>query len=137
MMKIDSTVRRETKYIAIWVFLLSLIMQAVFLIIGKWDYTVLLGNVFSGAIAVLNFLLMGITVQKAVEKSEKDAAAMMKASQSMRSLLLFVVVVLGIALPFFNGFAAVIPMFFPRIAIAIRPFLDRKKALEEVKKDGE
>lgn len=137
MMKIDVTVHRETKYIAVWVFLLSLFMQAVFLIIGKWDYTVLLGNVLGGAVAVLNFLLMGITVQKAVEKSEKDAAAMMKTSQSMRSLLLFITVILGIALPFFNGIATVVPMFFPRIAIAIRPFLDRKKALEEVKKDGE
>lgn len=133
MSKIDSTVLRETRYIAVWVFLLSIVMQAVFLIVGKWDYTVLLGNLFSGIMAVANFLLMGITVQKAVEKDEKDAKAMMKASQGMRTLMLFIVVVLGITLPCFNSIAAVIPMFFPRIAIAIVPLRDRKKKSGEVK----
>ncbi len=48
-MKIDAIVRRETIYIAVWVGILSLLMEAVFLIIGKWDYTVLLGNLLSGA----------------------------------------------------------------------------------------
>lgn len=52
-MKIDATVRRETIYIAVWVGILSLLMEAVFLIIGKWDYTVLLGNLLSGAVVQL------------------------------------------------------------------------------------
>ena len=39
MMKIDKTVARETRYIALWVICLSLIMQAVFLIIGEWECT--------------------------------------------------------------------------------------------------
>ena len=47
--------------------------ELVFLIIGKWDYTVLLGNLLSGCAAVLNFLLMGITVQNALSKDEKSA----------------------------------------------------------------
>ena len=41
MKKLDATVRQETKYIAVWVLLFSAVMEAVFLIIGKWDYTVL------------------------------------------------------------------------------------------------
>lgn len=54
MKKVDKTVLRETGYIALFVILLSVLMQAVFLIIGKWDYTVLLGNLLSAA-AVGNF----------------------------------------------------------------------------------
>lgn len=136
-MKIDKTVMRETKYIAAWVIILSLIMQAVFLIIGRWDYKVLLGNLFSGVMAVVNFLLMGITVQKAIEKDEKEAKTAMRLSQSLRTLMLFAVLVLGLTLPCFNGAAAVIPMFFPRIAIALRPIWDKKVNDGEVKKDGE
>lgn len=73
MKKIDSTVVHETKFIALAVIFFSAVTELVFLIIGKWDYTVLLGNLLSGCAAVLNFLLMGITVQNALSKDEKSA----------------------------------------------------------------
>ncbi|MBE6884281.1 MAG: ATP synthase subunit I [Ruminococcaceae bacterium] len=121
MKKMDETVKRETLYIAVWVAILSAVMQAVFLIIGHWDYTVLLGNLLSGGAAVANFLLMGITVQSAVAKEEKEAKNTMKMSQSLRTLLLFAVVVLGVLLDCFNIWASIIPLFFPRIAVMFRP----------------
>lgn len=137
MKKTDRTVLKETKYIAAWVIILSVVMEAVFLIIGIWDYKVLLGNIFGGAVAVLNFLLMGMTVQKAVMTNEKDASASMKLSQALRNLMLLIAAVLAITLPIFNGAAAIIPLFFPRIAIAFVPFRDRKANNEEVKNNGE
>lgn len=130
MGKINNTILRETRYIAVWVIILSVIMEAVFLIIGKWDYKVLLGNIFGGIFAVLNFLLMGITVQRAVTREENDGKALVRTSQSLRTLMLFIAVTAGLVIPFFNGFAAVIPMFFPRIAIALIPLRD-KRALSE------
>lgn len=136
MMKTDNTVLRETKYIAAWVIILSVVMEAVFLIIGVWDYKVLLGNLFGGAVAVLNFLLMGITVQKAVMKDENGAATSMKLSQTLRNLMLLIAAVLAITLPFFNAATAIIPLFFPRIAIAFVPLRDRKANNEEVKNNG-
>ena len=57
-------------------------MQAVFLIIRMWDYTVILGNLLGAAVNVLNFFLMALTVQKAVEKEEKEAKQTMKLSHS-------------------------------------------------------
>ena len=72
-MTVDKTVRRETLFVAAWVGIFSLFMQAVFLVIGRWDYTVLLGNLLGAAAAVGNFFLMGLTVQSAVQKEEKDA----------------------------------------------------------------
>lgn len=128
MKKIDATVIQETKYISLWVLLLSVLMQAVFLVIGKWDYTVLLGNILSGVAAILNFFLMGITVQKALEKDEKDAKSSMKVSQLYRFLFLVVVVVIGMALSCFSTWTVIIPMFFPRIAIAFRPLFDKKRS---------
>lgn len=125
MTKIDKTVIKETKYIGSWVVLLSAVMEAVFLVLGKWDYTVLLGNILTGIADVLNFLLMGITVQKAVEKEEKAARAAMKVSQMYRTLFMLVVVIIGVVAPCFNIWAVIIPLFFPRIAIAIRPILDK------------
>lgn len=127
MKKVGEAVARETKYIAAWVVILSIIMQAVFLLSGHWDYAVILGNLLSGAFAVLNFFLMGITVQKAVEKDEKGARAQMRASQSMRTFMLFAVAAVGVLVPCFNTWASIIPLFFPRIAIAARPLFKNQE----------
>ena len=129
MNKIDKTVWNETKYIAIFVLLFSALMQAVFLIIRQWDYTVLLGNLLSGAAAVGNFFFMGLTVQAAVNKEQKQAMNMMKLSQSGRMLFLFAIAAVGILLPCFNIWTTILPLFFPRIAIAFRPlFLKQEQA---------
>lgn len=123
MLKLNDTVKKETLYIASWVLIFSAIMEAVFLIIGKWDIYVLLGNILGGAAGVINFLLLGITVQKAVEKDEKDAKGFMKASQSLRTFMLFVIAALGAALSVFNIWSTLISLLFPRIAIAISPLV--------------
>ena len=127
MKKIDQTVLKETGYIASWALIFSVLMQAIFLVIGKWNYTVLLGNVLSFALAVLNFFLMGLTVQSAVLKEQKEAKTAMKVSQLYRMLLMLIGVIVGVVLPVFNTWAVVIPIFFPRLAIIFRPFFDRKK----------
>lgn len=117
---------RETAYIGVWTLIFSAVMQAVFLVIGNWDYTVLLGNLFGGAAVILNFFLMGITVQKALAKDEKEARQTMKASQSLRMLMLMLVLLLALLLPCFNLISVAIPLLFPRIAIIFRPFFDKK-----------
>lgn len=126
MKNIDPVVKKETKYISLWVLILSLLMQAVFLILGKWSLTVLWGNLLGGGTAILNFFLMGLGVQKAVQKEEKDAKATLRLSQSYRFLLLILVAIFGFALEIFHSVAVILPLFFPRIAVGIRPFLDKK-----------
>lgn len=125
MTKVDDTVRRETVYIAVWVLLLSMIMQAVFLVVGKWDLSVLFGNVLSAFGAIANFFLMGITIQKAVDKEQKEAAQTMKFSQTMRLFMQFAFLAVGVL--FFNPITSIVPLFFPRIAVAFRPYLDKKQ----------
>ncbi len=125
MPKLDPTVKQETTYITYTVILLSVLMQAVFLLIGKWDYTVLLGNLLSGSAAVGNFLLLGLTVQRAVTKEEKDARTLMKLSQTYRLLGLLVIAIIGFAAPVFHPIAVVLPLLFPRVAIAMRPLFKK------------
>ncbi|MBQ4574221.1 MAG: ATP synthase subunit I [Clostridia bacterium] len=121
MNKNNSVIIRESMYIAVWVILLSCLMEAVFLIIGLWDCTVLLGNLLSGVVAVLNFYLMGITVEKAIIKEEKDASNFMRLSQTARMLMTFAAVAVGVLLPYFHIVSLLLPLFFPRIAIIFRP----------------
>ena len=130
MQKVDQTVRKETGYIAYVVLILSVLMQAVFLIIGKWDYTVLLGNTLGAVAAILNFFLMGLTVQCATQKEEKNAKNTMKLSQNLRTVCLFAIAALGVLLSCFSAVATLIPLFFPRIAAGIRPLFLKKEDTE-------
>ena len=86
MKKIDRTILVETAYIAAAVLIFSMLMQSVFLIIGKWDTTVLFGNLLGGGAAVLNFFLMGLGVQKALGKEQKEAANVTELSKVTRVL---------------------------------------------------
>ena len=127
MKKTDSAVIKATAYIASVVLIFSVLMQAVFLVIGKWHYTVLLGNLLGGSVAVFNFFLMGLTVQRAVKMEEKDAKTAIKAPQSLRMVMLFVVAAVGVLLPCFHTVSVLIPLLFPRIAIALQPIFTSKK----------
>ncbi len=123
--KIDKAVKTETVYIAVWVLILSALMQAVFLLIGRWDYTVLCGNVLGGGAAVLNFFLMGLGVQKAVTQDEQTARSTVKLSQTGRLMMLLGFAIIGLIVPVFHTIAVIVPMLFPRVAIALHPVVDR------------
>ena len=118
--KVDPTVKAETRFIALVVLILLALMEAVFLIIGKWDYTVLLGCLYGAAIAVGNFFLMGLTVKKCLTLEPDEAKKRMKLSQQGRLMLMLVLCMIGAALPCFNTVALLVPQFFPRIGVTIR-----------------
>ena len=126
MKKIDPTIIKETSYIGTVAFLFNIVMQSVFLIIGEWDYTVLLGGMLGFIASVGNFFLMGLSVQSAVTKEEKDAKNTMKLSQNLRLLFLFVIAVIAYVVPVFHVIAVIIPYIFPRLAIALVPILRKK-----------
>ena len=91
MKKIDEAVKHETLYIFAVTVILSALFQSGTLILRVWDYTVLLGNLLGIVAATGNFFLMGLSVQAALEKEEKEARNIMKVSQSGRLFLLLIV----------------------------------------------
>lgn len=122
MKKIDPVVKKETVYVAVWTVVLTVLMHAVFLILGKWELPVLWGSILGAAVTVLNFLLLGIGVQIAVSKSEeKEAKNTVRTSHTLRWILLVALAVAGIAIPFLNALATILPLLFPQIAMLFRP----------------
>ena len=115
-MKIDGTVKKETAYVAIAEAILIAVMLAVYLIISKFTLNVLFAALTSGAVAVLNFFVMGLTVQKAVTvDDDSDRRKLIRASQLVRLLVIGVVVIVCAVFPKFDIFALFIPLFFPRL----------------------
>lgn len=115
-MKIDGTVKKETAYVAVAEAILIAIMLAVYLIISKFTLNVLFAALTSGAVAVLNFFVMGLTVQKAVTvDDDSDRRKLIRASQLVRLLVMGVVVIVCAVFPKLDIFALFIPLFFPRL----------------------
>lgn len=74
-MKIDPAVKKTTLQIAAGVLVGTGIMFLVFAMLGKLDYTVILGGLLGDVAAVGNFFLMGLAVQKAAQGAADSAPA--------------------------------------------------------------
>ena len=149
-MKVQPAVRQETARIALGTGILTVLMIAVFLIIGRFDWTVLTGALLGWAAAVGNFFLMALTVQKAAddmkpietpetadgdEDSDADEKELplsedakrgkqrMQLSYTLRMLGLAVIAILGVTLPWFQSVAVLVPLLFPRLVIAFEGIL--------------
>ena len=79
-----------------------------------FDYTVILGGIGGGVIAVLNFFLMGLAVQKAASATDEGTARMkLKASYSQRFMMMILWVIVAIVAPCFQFVAGIAPLLFP------------------------
>ena len=79
-----------------------------------FDYTVILGGIGGGMIAVLNFFLMGLAVQKAASATDEGTARMkLKASYSQRFMMMILWVIAAIVAPCFQFVAGIAPLLFP------------------------
>lgn len=128
--KIEPAVKTETKRIAIGVVAMSVIMEIVFAVLGRLDYTVLLGNLLGGGWAVLNFFIMALAVQKSVKReTPQEAKLVLQNSYTKRLLCLVGILLIGMKVDYFYWVTVVIPLFFPRITIAIvkLPIFQRKE----------
>ncbi|MBP3902057.1 MAG: ATP synthase subunit I [Blautia sp.] len=123
-------VKKETRNIAVSEIIGVAIMLFVFFILHMlipdkvpFDYRVVLAGIAGGGIAVLNFFLMGITVQKVAETEDEQAAVRkMRTSYTYRMLLQGLWAVLSIVLPCFQFAAGLIPLLIPGAAIKARGF---------------
>ena len=137
----DPAVKKETGYIAAWVILLSLIMEAVFLLLRKWDLSVLFGNLGGAVVSVGNFFLMALIATRAVDRAVKngkpeEAAARVKATTMTRLLGCVLLCVLLIAVFKTNVYATLIPMLFPRIGIVFWPKFNKNRGMEQAGTEG-
>ena len=115
-MKLSPAILKETKHIAIGVLIGDVLMLAVFALLKRLDYTVILGALLGSAAAVLNFFVMGVRAQRAMADPDR-ARIIIQRSYTTRMLLMVAVMALGVAAPCFHVVAVVIPFLLPSITI--------------------
>ena len=85
-----------------------------------FDYTTILAGIIGGGVAILNFFLMGLAVQKAASATDEGTARMkLKASYSQRFLMMMLWVIAAIVAPCFHFVAGIAPLLFPGTGIKI------------------
>lgn len=133
-MKLQPAVVRETGRVAAGVALMLLVMLAVFLALGRLNASVLLGGLYGSAIAVVNFLLLGITVQNTVTGIQSEdtiqqnrAKSKMQTSYTLRMLGMVALAIVGIRFFGFHSLAVILPLVFPRVVIPLINLLDKRR----------
>ena len=118
---VQPAVKKETKRVVMITGAGVILMWILFAILHftmpdkvPFDYTVILGGIGGGAIAVLNFFLMGLAVQKAASATDEGTARMkLKASYSQRFMMMILWVIVAIVAPCFQFVAGIAPLLFP------------------------
>jgi len=121
-MKLSPSVKKETGHITLGVLAGDAIMIAVFAVLKRLDYTVLLGALLGSAAAIGNFLLMCLAVQRAMEDPDR-AKAIVQGSYGKRMLGMVAVMVVGLVVPWFNGIAVLVPFLLPGLTIKVMQLL--------------
>ena len=122
-MKLQSASRKEIRRICIGTLVLDILLIAgLFLLsqfgIGTFDYRVLIGVAGGTVIAVLNFTLMCLTVQKAVNiQEQKQLKSFIQGSYNGRLLLQAGWIVAAFLVSHIQVIAAAIPLLFPSLTI--------------------
>lgn len=122
-MKVEKIIIKETVNIGIGILICSGFTQIGFLIFGQYSLAVLLGSVYGGAIALINFFLMGLAVQKVADMDDQNAAKRkMQSSYSSRQLLLLFLVGFGMYIAvnhgIFHWLPIILAIIYPRLIIA-------------------
>ena len=122
-----SELKKSTLKVILFLFAASAISVAVMAFFEFFDYTVITGVLLGFAGAALNFLFLAIAVSKSVEKDEKGAKNFVQATYTGRLLFMALIIVLGIKLPYFNGYTTVIPFVLVRPVIMLIGLISKKK----------
>lgn len=122
-MKLQPASRKEVKRIAIGTLICDVILIAgLFLLsqfgIGTFDYRVFVGVAGGSAVAVLNFTIMCLTIQSAVNiEDQKRMKAFIQGSYNGRLALQALWVVICIIVPQIHTLAGAAPLLFPNLVI--------------------
>lgn len=129
---------RETLFVLTGSLVLSLVMELVFLLLGRWRPAVLYGNLLTVFATTLNYYLMCRALLRAVAAGgdENNVRARMKASAAGRMLLLGLIVAGGcyasVRWNTVDLWATLIPLLFVRLTLFVRS----RMIAREVPPDG-
>ena len=143
-MRVQETVKKETLHIAVCSVTMTVLMWIAFFLLHiflpkkiSFDYRVILAGILGCVIAVMNFFLMGVTVQGVLSvENQEEAYQRMRLSYRNRTMLQLGWIILAVVAPCFQAVAGIVPLLFPGGILRIRGILEWKKGKNQ-KQGGE
>lgn len=124
----SKTLLVEIRNIAIGVIILGAVQVLVTLPTNFFGLSAIFGTLLGCAVAILNFALMGIILERCVSK-QKGASGLMGVGYIGRLALIALAVIWATKVDYLNYVCVIIPLIFPQISIFILN-LTRKKERE-------
>lgn len=120
-MKFEPEVKKDIGFMAVGCGVCSIVVALVFAVIGKFTLPVLWGTLVGYVLSFGNFVLMSVSVLKALETGDEVMAKLkMRRSYVFRTVVMLAVIGVSIAVEFVNWVPVVASVFYPRIIITAR-----------------
>ncbi len=102
------------------------VMIGIYALLGRFDYTVLLGAIAGAAVSVINFFFMALAITLATDKAQqqdvKGGKAMIRSSYLIRIILMLLILVAFAKSGYFNVLALLLPLAFVRPILTVAEF---------------
>lgn len=125
----------EAKKVCITLATIDLIFILIALLTKTFDYTVATGLALGNVYTLLNFILLGTIVEKAVTKTKYAAKRYMQINYLIRLILTGIFIYIGFMSPYLNPWGVVISLFAPKLTyytIGIYSTLVKKKKKQDI-----
>ena len=106
------------------------VMLVVFALLGKFDYTVVLGGLMGAVVATLNFFFMAVSLtlaaDRAAQQDVKGGKGMVKSSYAIRTIVMFAVLFVCAKSGHFHVIALVVPLLLVQPTLMVAEFFGKK-----------
>ena len=107
------------------------VMLGIFALLGRFDYTVALGGLIGAVIALLNFFFMAVSLtlaaDRATQQDVKGGKGLVKSSYAIRSIVMFVVLILCAKSGHCHVVSLVVPLLLVQPTLLIAEFFRKKE----------
>ena len=137
-MKLNQAIIKELRYVAAALGVCTALICAVFAVLHKFSYTVVLGAVWGSVFAFLNVWLLARRVQRVSdcpEEEKKIAQNQLRTSYFSRMMLTAFAIVVGIIAPCFHYIAVLLPFLVPQFVMMLRRAVTRKRSESQIKEE--
>lgn len=130
-MDFQKRLANQTVTVAVGQLICVAAMIGIFVLLGKFQMTVLYGALAGGVVAFGNYFIMIYFVNKAADKAEAQDVTggqkMIHLSYTGRMVGLFVVLILFAKSGYFHPLALVLPLAFTRPILTVRELIRKKR----------
>ena len=123
---LSEMIRRELKFLLPRTLVLDCMIYIISLPVYKLCAEIPLGLIAGTAVMLLNFIILGLSAERAVEYPVNLAKGIMFGSYMIRLLITGLLFFAGLKLPQIHLLAAAIPQFFPKLAYTFDAMVKKK-----------